>query len=114
MKRYLYIALPLLAAAATPALATEAKPLEAPAAASGQRTADRQAMSEQVREGLARLRKALNAGMRDTKQRAQATRHEANGRCTDCPAGDAAADLPSVSDDHKADCPECVEHAVYA
>ncbi|MBB3862322.1 putative lipoprotein YbaY [Novosphingobium hassiacum] len=55
MKRYLCLIRAMLAAAATPALASEASP----SAPTPQRTADHQVMSEQVQQGLAQLRETL-------------------------------------------------------
>jgi hypothetical protein len=118
MKRTLYLALPLLAATATPALAADASPqatavtTENPAAA--QRATDRQAMTEQVRQKLARLREALEARKGDAKAGSPRAQHEAQGLCSDCPDEDAKAHQHSVSDERKADCPECVERAIYA
>jgi hypothetical protein len=114
MKRCFCLIAAMLTAAATPALASEARPSAPPAPASAQRTADHQAMREQLRQGLARLREELEARERETKQAVQAAQHDANGLCTDCPDKDAEAHHHSVSDQRKADCPECIERAVYA
>ena len=114
MKRYLCLIGAMLAAAATPALASEASPSAPTEPAAVQRTADRQAMSEQVWQGLSQLRETLEARKREAKQRAKAAKHEANGLCSDCPEQDAEAHLHSISEERKADCPECIERAVYA
>ena len=114
MKRYLCLIGAMLAAAATPALASEARPSAPTAPAAAQRTADHQAMSEQVRQGLVQLRETLEARKRESKQRATASPNEANGLCSDCPEKDAEAHHHSVSEERKGDCIECVEHAVYA
>ena len=114
MKRCFCLIAAMLAAAATPALASEASPSAPPAPAAAQRTADHQAMSEQIRQGLARLREELEARKRDAKQAAQAAQHETNGICSDCPDKDAEAHHHSVSDDRKDDCPECIDRAIYA
>ena len=111
MNRYLCVIGAMLAAAATPALASEASPSASPAPAAAQRSSDHQAMGEQVRQGLARLREELEGRKRDAKQAAQ---HETNGLCTDCPDKDAEAHHHSVSDERKADCPECIDRANYA
>jgi Skp family chaperone for outer membrane proteins len=118
MKRYLYLALPLLAAMATPALAANANP-QGPAApdvtpAAAQRATDREAMTEQVRQKLARLREALEGRKEDTKSGSAAAQHDVQGLCSDCPEKDTEAHHHSVSDERKADCPECVERAIYA
>lgn len=118
MKRTLYLALPLLAATATPALAANASPQSlattalTPAAA--QRATDREAMTEQVRQKLARLREALDARKEDTKIGSAAAQHEVQRLCSDCPEKDTEAHHHSVSGERKADCPECVERAIYA
>jgi hypothetical protein len=39
---------------------------------------------------------------------------KANGLCSDCPDKDAEAHHHSVSDERKADCPECIDRAIYA
>jgi membrane protease subunit (stomatin/prohibitin family) len=69
-------------------------------------------MGEQVRQGLARLREELEA----TQAGCQASRaqHETNGLCSDCPEKDAEAHHHSVSEERKADCPECIDRANYA
>ncbi|KHS42315.1 MULTISPECIES: hypothetical protein [Novosphingobium] len=118
MKRYFYLVLPLLAATATPALAANARPQD-PAAtavtpAAAQRATDREAMTEQVRQKLARLREALEARKGDAKAGSAAAQHEAQGLCSDCPDEDAKTYHHSVSEERKADCIECVEHATYA
>lgn len=56
MKRYLCLIGAMLAAAATPALASEARPSAPTAHVAAQRTTDHQVMSEQVRQGLSQLR----------------------------------------------------------
>lgn len=114
MKHCFCLIAAMLAAAATPALASEASPSPPPAPAAAQRSADHQAMTEQFRQGIARLREELEARKRDAKQGAPAAQHETNGLCTDCPDKDAEAHHHSVSDDRKADCPEYIERAVYA
>lgn len=114
MKRCFCLIATMLAAAATPALASEASPSAAPAPAAAQRSADHLAMGEQVRQGIARLREELEARKRDAKQGAPAAQHETNGLCSDCPDKDAEAHRHSVSDDRKADCPECIGQAIYA
>lgn len=114
MKRYLYLMAALLSAAATPALASDASPSLPPSPAAAQQTADRQAMTEQVRQGLVRLREALEARKREAKQGASAGQHEANGLCSGCPEKDAEVHHHSVSDERKADCPECISQAIYA
>lgn len=114
MKRYLCLIGAMLAAAATPALASEASPSAPTTPAAAQRTADHQAMSEQARQGLAQLRETLEARKREAKQGATAAQHETEGLCSDCPQKDAEAHHHSVSEERKADCPECIERAVYA
>ncbi|MDF8335627.1 hypothetical protein [Novosphingobium cyanobacteriorum] len=118
MKRYLYLVLPLLGAMATPALAANASPLSlattAVTPAAAQRASDREAMTEQVRQKLARLREALEARKGDAKAGSAAAQHEAQGPCSDCPDEDGKAHHHSVSEERKADCIECVEHATYA
>ncbi len=111
MKRCFCLIAAMLTAAATPAIAAETSPSAPPAPAAAQRTADHQAMTQQVRQGLARLREELEARKRDAKQGAQAAQHEANGLCSDCPDKDAEAHHHSVSDERKA---ECIERAIYA
>jgi hypothetical protein len=118
MKRTLYLALPLLAVTATPALAADASPpaaavtTESPGAA--QQATDKEAMTEQVRQKLARLRDALEARKADAKTGSPRAQHEVQGLCSDCPDEDTHAHHHSVSEERKADCIECVEHAVYA
>ena len=114
MKRCFCLIAAMVAASATPALASEASPSAPPTPAGTQRTADHQARGEQVRQGLARLREELEARKRDAKQAAQAAQHETNGICSDCPDKDAEAHHHSVSDDRKDDCPECIDRAIYA
>jgi len=114
MKRCFCLIAVMLAAAATPALASEASPSASPAPAAAQRSSDHQAMGEQVRQGLARLREELEARKRDAKQAAPAAQNEANGLCSDCPDKDSEVHHHSVSEERKADCPECIEPAVYA
>lgn len=118
MKCTLYLVLPLLAVTATPALAANPSSQE-PAAtaatpAAAQRATDREAMTEQVRQKLARLREALEARKGDAKAGSAAAQHEAQGLCSDCPDEDAKTYHHSVSEERKADCIECVEHATYA
>ena len=118
MKRYLYLALPLLAVTASPALAADASPQD-PAAtavtpAAAQRASDREAMTEQVRQKLARLREALEARKADAKAGSPRSQHEVQGLCSECPEKDAEAHHHSVSEERDAPCIECVEHAVYA
>ncbi len=114
MKRCFCLIAAMLAAAATPALASEASPSTPPAPAAAQRSADHQAMTEQVRQGRARLREELEARKRDAKQRPRAVQHEANGLCTACPDKDAEAHHHSVNNDRKPDCPECISQAIDA
>ena len=114
MKRCFCLIAAMLAAAATPALASEASPSTPPALAAAQRSADHQAMTEHVRQGLARMREELEARKRAAKQGTPAAQHEANGLCWDCPEKDAEAHHYSVSDERKAECPEFIERAVYA
>jgi septal ring-binding cell division protein DamX len=114
MKRYFCLIAAMLAAAATPALASEPNPSAPPALAAVQRTADHQVMGEQVRQGRARLREGLEARKRDAKQRPRAVQHEANGLCTACPDKGAKAHHHSVSNDRKPDCPECISQAIDA
>lgn len=118
MRHYLYLALPLLAATASPALAAEANPRDPAAppvpAAAAQRATDSQAMTEQVRQKLARLREALEARKGDAKAGSPRSQHEVQGLCSECPEKDAEAHHHSVSEERKGDCIECVEHAVYA
>ena len=85
MKRYLCLIGAMLAAAATPALASEARPSAPTAPVAAQRTADHQVMSEQVRQGLSQLRETLEARKREAKQRSAAAQNEAGGLCSDCP-----------------------------
>lgn len=118
MRHYLYLVLPLLAATASPALAAEANPRD-PAAASvpqaaAQRASDSQAMTEQVRQKIARLREALEARKGDAKAGSPRAQHEVEGLCSDCPDKDAGDHHHSVSEERKVDCIECVERAVYA
>ena len=75
MKRYLCLIGAMLAAAANPALASEASPLAPTSPAAAQRTADRQARSEQVRQGLSQLRETLETRKREAKQRAKAAKN---------------------------------------
>ena len=118
MKRTLYLALPLFAVTATPAFAADPGSQE-PAAtavtpAAAQRATDREAMTEQVRQKLARLRDALEARKGDAKAGSSRAQHEAQGLCADCPDEGAKAHHHSVSEERKADCIECVEHSTYA
>lgn len=119
MKRYAYLLAPLLAAAATPALAAE--PASRAAAASTliqsqleSRAGSEQTSSEQTGATLARLREALEARKQALKDAAAHAQHEANGLCSDCPDKDAANHHHSVSEERKVDCIECVERPVYA
>lgn len=119
MKRYAYLLAPLLAAAATPALAAESAP--APSAASpliqsqlDSRASPEQTSPEQTRATLARLREALEARKQALKDAAAHAQQEANGLCSDCPDKDAANHHHSVSEERKVDCIECVERPVYA
>lgn len=118
MKRYLYLALPLLAVTTSPALAADPSPQD-PAAtavtpAAAQRASDREAMTEQVRQKLARLREALEARKGDTKAASPRSQHEVQGLCSECPEEDAKSHHHSVSEEREAPCIECIEHAVYA
>ncbi len=113
MKRYLCLIGAMLAAAATPALASEARPSAPTAPVSAQRTDDHQMMSEQVRQGLVQLRETLEARKREAKQRTPVAPNEANGLCSDCPEKDAEAHHHSVSEESMAECPECIERAIY-
>jgi len=81
MKRCFCLIAATLAAAATPALASEASPSAPPALRLPSDRPITSAMSEQVRQGLARLREALEARKRDAKQGAPAAQQEANGLC---------------------------------
>lgn len=114
MKRCFCLIAAMLTAAATPALASEPSPSAPPAPAASQLSADHQAMTQQVRQGLVRLREELEARKRDAKQAAQAAQHESNGLCSDCPDKDAEVHHHSVCDDRKAYCSECTSQAVYA
>ncbi|MDP3907636.1 hypothetical protein [Novosphingobium sp.] len=114
MKRCFCLIAAMLTAAATPALASEASLSTPPALAAAQRSADHQAMTEQVRQGLARMREELEARKRAAKQGTPAAQHEANGLCWDCPDKDAEAHRHSVSEHRKADCPECISQVIYA
>ena len=114
MKRYLCLIGAMLAAAATPALASEARPSAPTAHVAAQRTTDHQVMSEQVRQGLSQLRETLEARKREAKQRAAAAQNEASGLCSDCPEKSAEAHHHSVSEEREADCPECTDRAIYA
>lgn len=118
MRHYLYLVLPLLAATASPALAAEAnfrdRAAESVPQAAAQRATDSQAMTDQVRQKLARLREALEARKGDAKAGSPRAQHGAQGLCSDCPDEDASAHHHSVSEERKAPCIECVEHAVYA
>ena len=114
MKRCFCLIAAMLAAAATPALASEASPSTPPALAAAQRSADHQAMTEQVRQGLARMREELEARKRAAKQGTPAAQNEASGLCSDCPEKDAEAHHHSVSEERKVDCPECTDRAIYA
>lgn len=61
MKQYLCLIGAMLAAAATPALASEARPSAPTDPAATQLTTDHQVMPEQVRQGLVRLTKPIAA-----------------------------------------------------
>ncbi|ABP64228.1 hypothetical protein Saro_3986 (plasmid) [Novosphingobium aromaticivorans DSM 12444] len=118
MKCTLYLVLPLLAVTATPALAANPSSQE-PAAtaatpAAAQRATDREAMTEQVRQKLARLREALEARKGDAKAGVPRAQHEVQGLCSDCPDEDTHAHHHSVSEGSEVDCIECVDRAVYA
>jgi hypothetical protein len=118
VRHYLYLVLPLLAATASPALAAEANPRDSAAAsvpaAAAQRASNREAMTEQVRQKLARLREALEARKGDAKAGSPRIQHDVQGLCSECPEKDAEAHHHSVSEERDAPCIECVEHAVYA
>ena len=119
MKRYAYLLAPLLAAAATPALAAE--PASRAAAASTliqsqleSRAGSEQTSSEQTGATLARLREALEARKQALKDAAVRVQQDANGLCSDCPDKADPTHHHSVSEERKIDCIECVEQAVYA
>ncbi|RQW41351.1 hypothetical protein [Novosphingobium sp. LASN5T] len=118
MKRYAYLLAPMLAAAATPALAAEPAP-RAAASTLIQSLLDRRGPSEQTspeqtRATLARLREALEARKQKLKDAATRFQQEANGLCSDCPEKDATGHHHSVSEERKVDCIECVERPHYA
>ena len=118
MKRYLYLALPLLAVTASPALAAHASSQDLAVTAvtppAGQRATDTQAMTEQVRQKLARMREALDARKGDGKDGSPRAQHEAQGLCSDCPDEDAKAHHHSVSEESKADPMEFGKREIYA
>lgn len=113
MKRYPFLLMPLLAATATPALATEGTPA-APLRAAIQRQVDSQTSAEQTRQSLTRLREALEARKQAAKQAVPRGDQETESLCSDCPDKEAPANHHSVSEERKIDCIECVEQAVYA
>ena len=111
MKRYAYLLAPLLAAAATPAIAAEPAP---GASTLTQSQLDSRVNPEQTRATLARLREALEARKQELKDAATRAQHDANGLCSDCPEKDATGHHHSVSEERKVDCIECVDRPRYA
>lgn len=114
MKRYAYLLAPLLAAAATPALAAEPAPRAATASMLIQSQFDSRANPEQTRATLARLREALEARKQALKDAAARAQQDANGLCSDRPDKAAPTHHHSVSEERKVDCIHCVEQAIYA
>ena len=114
MKRYAYLLAPLLAAAATPALAAEPAPRASAASTLIQRQLESRASSEQTRATLARLREALEVRKQELKDAATRAQQDANGLCSDCPEKAAPTHHHSVSAEHKVDCIHCIEQAIYA
>lgn len=114
MKRYAYLLAPLLAAAATPALAAEPAPGTSAASTLIQNQLDSRASPEQTRASLARLREALEARKQALKDAAVRDQQDANGLCSDCPEKADPTHRHSVSEERKVDCIHCVEQAIYA
>ena len=114
MKRYAYLLAPLLAAAATPALAAEPAPGASAAATLIQSQLESRASPEQTRANFARLREALEARKQELKDAATRAQHDANGLCSNCPDKDATGHHHSVSEERKVDCIECVDRPRYA
>lgn len=119
MARYAYLLAPLLAAAATPALAAEPAPRAAAAATLIHSQLERRASPEQTSPEhtaatLARLREALEARKQALKDAAARAQQDANGLCSDCPDKAAPTHHHSVSEERKVDCIHCVEQAIYA
>ncbi|MBS0475768.1 MAG: hypothetical protein JSR28_11605 [Proteobacteria bacterium] len=119
MNRYAYLLAPLIAAAATPALAAEPAPKASAASTLIQsqlesRASPEQTSPEQTRATLARLREALEARKQELKDAATRFQHDSNGLCPDCPEKDATGHHHSVSEERKVDCIECVERPHYA
>ena len=114
MKRYAYLLAPLLAAAATPALAAEPASRASAAATLTQGQLERRAGPEQPRVTFARLREALEARKQALKDAAARAHQDADGLCSDCPEKAATTHPHSASEERKADCIHCVEQAIYA
>lgn len=114
MKRYAYLLAPLLAAAATPALAAEPASRASAAATLIQGQLESRASPAQTRATFARLREALEARKQALKDAAAHSHQDADGLCSDCPEKDAANHHHSVSEERKVDCIECVERPHYA
>lgn len=114
MKRYAYLLAPLLAAAATPALAAEPAPGASAAATLIQSQLESRAGPEQTRATFARLREALEARKQALKDAAARAQHDADGLCSDCPEKAAPTHRHSASEERKVDCIHCVEQAIYA
>jgi hypothetical protein len=119
MKRYAYLLVPLLAAAATPALAAEPAPRAATASMLIQSQFERRASPEQTSPEhtgatLARLHEVLEARKQALKDAAVRDQQDANGLCSDCPDKAAPTHHQSASEERKVDCIECVEQAIYA
>lgn len=114
MKRYAYVLVPLLAAAATPALAAEPASRAAAASTLIQSQLESRGNSEQTRATLARLREALEARKQALKDAAVRVQQDANGLCSDCPDKAAPTHHHSVSEERKVDCIHCIEKAIYA
>lgn len=114
MKRYAYRLAPLLAAAATPALAAEPASRAPAAATLIQSQVESRASPEQIRATFARLREALEARKQALKDAAARAHQDADGLCSDCPEEAAPNHHHSASEERKVDCIECVEQAIYA
>lgn len=114
MKRYAYLLAPLLAAAATPALAAEPASRASAAATLIQGQLESRASPEQTRVTFARLREALEARKQVQKDAAFRAQQDANGLCSDCPDKDGPNHHHSVSEESKVDCIRCVEKAINA
>jgi len=113
MKRYAYLLAPLLAAAATPALA-EPDSRASAAATLIQSQVESRASPEQTRVTFARLREALEARKQALKDAAARAHQNADGLCSDCPEKAATTHPHSASEERKIDCIHCVEQALYA